>query len=209
MQGRFSGSKAAFLPCSAGVTDPPLGSHVSDLSTLYRKASPILDHHPLSMILSPKPHPRRSNRVMSTHKHDDASVSMPLSLPLPSAATFHAPPTSARTEANPILHIPSLPDRSLTSPQALEQLVQMSECAIDDIINKFDNSFLGLLGKSQDTEQGLTSPAYLEDKRYSRPPSSKALEHTEHRFCDSGLGSSLASSLCEETPSNLSKFGTS
>jgi len=140
---------------------------------------------------------------MSTHghnKHDEALVSRGLSLP--TASTFHSPPFP-KTEGSPILHVPSLPDRSLTSPKALEQLIQMSERAIDDIINRFDHTFSGLLEKTQDTKQGLTAPAYLEANRHgyrdSGPSVLKDTKVNEDIFCDSGLGSSLASSLCEET----------
>jgi len=161
-------------------------------------------------MLAPKPHPRRCNRVMSTseHKHNAAAlISMPI------GSTFHSPSTP-KTEPSPTLHIPSLPARSVTSPQALEQLIQMSERAIDDIIHKFDYSFSGLLEKTQDTKQGFTAPAYLEHVRPSYPGCGlslqKNIEDDEDRgFCDSGLGSSLASSPCEESPSGFFRSGMS
>lgn len=86
----------------------------------------------------------------------------------------------------------------------------MSERAIDDIIDKFDYSFAGLLEKTQETKQGLIAPAYLKDtrQRYGHSGTSSPNIINEDPFCDSGLGSSLASSLCEETTSHFFKSGT-
>jgi len=162
-------------------------------------------------MLAPKPHPRRSNRVISPYEHEHRDALVSKAMALPTDSTFHSPPPP-KTEGSPVLHIPSLPDRSLTSPKALEQLIQMSERAIDDILDKFDYSFTGLLEKTQGIKQGLTTPAYLEDNRQrydeSGTSSSNYIQVNEDPFCDSGLGSSLASSLCEEPISRFAKSGT-
>lgn len=83
----------------------------------------------------------------------------------------------------------------------------MSSCAVDDIISKVAYSSSSLL----DIDQGFTPPTYLQGNNNSfalstSSPPSYTKFHEDH-FCDSGLGSSLASSPSEETTFNFSKSG--
>jgi len=155
-------------------------------------------------------HPRRRPQVqldaVSAHSNGRS---------LPKAPTYH-PSRAPITDGSPALHIPSLPRRSLTSAYALQQLVQMSESAIDDLVGKFDGSLSGL-GKKLDAitnnRSNLTTPAFVQDStpgdhtennsHITKRSSPRDIKQAFQVYDDSGLGSSL-----EDSESDFSKGGT-
>lgn len=169
-------------------------------------------------------HPRRSARGLATGDSGEHASASLLGKTLPKAPTFHSP-SSQLTEAGPRLHIPSLPDRSLTSPKALEELIRMSEKSLDDLANDFDKGFKGLTKTHQHPSHSnsiFTLPISIQhfavdvdeerhnhNTSYSSSPRDIKYNHqTYHDHAsDSGLGSSLASSLCEEPLSDVGRAG--
>lgn len=170
----------------------------------------------------PSAHPRRSARALLSASNGQPFCS--IGKTLPKAPTFHSP-SSPMTEAGPRLHIPSLPDRSLTSPKALEELVRMSEKTLDDLVNDFDKSFKGLAkGHQQPSHRNpiFTLPTSMprlvvdnhEERHYhgdTHPSSPRDIGYKHRSYhdhvSDSGLGSSLASSVCEEPLSVVGRAG--
>lgn len=160
---------------------------------------------------STQTHPRRRPQV----QHDAVPTSNGMSLP--KAPTYH-PSRAPITEGSPALHIPSLPIRSVTSANALQQLIQMSEGAIDELVGKFDDSLSGL-GKKLDaitnTTSTFTTPASVQDNiafeqtgdnshitKYFKRSSARDVKQAFQVYDDSGLGSSV-----EDCESDFSKGG--
>lgn len=163
-------------------------------------------------------HPRRSPRLSQSGKAQQEDIPLPTlsTKSLPKAPTYH-PSKSPASAASPTIHMTSLPARSCTSADDLEQLVQMSESAIVDLIGNFDKGFTGLCEKPQpmrNTQSIFTVPAFIErdvNKHSSNQISPDDIQQSieEHEsFSDSGLGSSIASSDAEDDL-NVTKRGKS
>lgn len=66
-------------------------------------------------------------------------------------STFHSPKLPPSPSKDPILNIKSLPLRSLTSPEALQELCDRSEQRVTELLLTFDQSLSGL-GSSLETD---------------------------------------------------------
>jgi len=143
-------------------------------------------------------------------------------MPLRKGATFHSPSSPSSSDDDPILNVRSLPRRSPTSPQALEDLVAASEDRVASIIASFDRSFSGLssnIGAELNHKDILPVPKFFLAHVASEPDrmdvddihvdrATRARRHSKlsklvaapvnhHHTSDSGIGSSVSESVCE------------
>ena len=142
----------------------------------------------------------------------DASTALAQTRPLKKSATFHSP-SSPRSEAyDPILNIPSIPQRSPTCSKSLEAILASGESRIAQIIGAVDRSLSGLKSFSSDSQEtlvaeGIPVPRFMVntdvvapghiDLDPASPESHLRPRHREvrqkHHHSDSGIGSSVSS----------------
>lgn len=142
----------------------------------------------------------------------DTSPSTHYTSSLKKSSTFHTP-TSPSGEHDPILNIPSLPRRSLTSSKDLEALTTGDD-RIAQIIGAVDRSLSGLQTFSSDSQDTLVAEAHpvplfmlhanvgdsdhmdIDHDRSSTDPSRphRSGYTKKHHASDSGIGSTVSSS---------------
>ncbi|KAI9749485.1 MAG: Dynamin- GTPase protein [Chaenotheca gracillima] len=146
-------------------------------------------------------------------------------MPLRKGATFHSPTSPPSQSSDPILYIPSLPRRSPTCPQQLDDVVAAGERRMAELINLTETgslstrSQLSLRGEDLALPRGILNAAVRAnrtkggDMDIDHPclsPKSKnqprqALDTSQRQASDSGLGSSIGDS--DQTASeNLQPF---
>ena len=169
---------------------------------------------------SPHSHPRRRNSYntrSSAPSHQpictsDASPATKYTSSLKKSSTFHTP-TSPSAEHDPVLNIPSLPRRSLTSSKDLEALATGDD-RIAQILGAVDRSLSGLETFSSDSQDTLIAEAHpvplfmlhanvsdpdnmeIDHDRSSTHPSQSHRNGyiKKHHASDSGIGSTISSS---------------
>ncbi|MCJ1246204.1 copper-binding transcription factor [Trapelia coarctata] len=140
----------------------------------------------------------------------DASAATNYTSSLKKSSTFHTP-TSPSGEHDPILNIPSLPRRSLTSSKDLEALATGDD-RITQILGAVDRSLSGLEAFSSDSQDTLVAEAHpiplfmlhanvgdsddmeIDHDRSSTHPSHHSTYIKKHHASDSGIGSTVSSS---------------
>jgi len=191
---------------------------ISPASTA-RFDSPKLGAQPIRMD-SPHSNPRRRNSYntrSSATSHQpmytsDTSAATNYTSSLKKSSTFHTP-TSPSQEHDPILNIPSLPRRSLTSSKDLEALATGDD-RIAQILGAVDRSLSGLESFSSDSQDTLVAEAHPvplfmlhakvgdsdsmeidNDRSSTHPSQSHRSGYTKkHHASDSGIGSTVSSS---------------
>ncbi|KAK0661116.1 Zinc finger transcription factor ace1 [Lasiodiplodia hormozganensis] len=123
------------------------------------------------------------------------------------SGTFHSPTHVSSDLVDPLAHCFSMPKRSETNPQALEQiLLDAGEKRISDLLTSFDNV---LAGKTSSDASILTDsrvlpvPSFMLDNHapvadpdmmeLDVKPKAEVVDH--HHASDSGLGSSVSGSV--------------
>lgn len=154
-------------------------------------------------------HPRRRPTTSST----TASTASPSLFKASTFASSHLPLASHDA---PVIHVPSLPSRSITCPKSIEELVASHEQRVTDVIDAFDRSFSGLVSTA--TAASKTLRDLLPISKFGRGPvdflcssngadsgldlndlkkhTVSSIDDSRHAV-DSGIGSSLSESDSE------------
>lgn len=164
----------------------------------------------------PQVHPRRRPQ-----KASGSSMAPPsLNTNLRKSGTFHSPTHLNNDLVDPIAQYCSMPKRSETNPQSLEQiLLDAGEKRINDILTSFDNV---LAGKTSSDASILTDnrvlpvPSFMLDNHapvadpdmmeLDTKPKQQIVDH--HHASDSGLGSSVSGSVYDARSSRRSVRST-
>ena len=143
----------------------------------------------------------------------DTSTSREHTRSLKKSATFHSASSPRSEEHDPILNVPSIPQRSPTCPKSLEAILASGESRIAQIIGAVDRSLSGLKSFSSDSQEtlvaeGIPVPRFMvdtdavplghRDVDAGSPESHLQPRHPQirqkHHHSDSGIGSSVSSS---------------
>ena len=143
----------------------------------------------------------------------DTSTAFAHTRSLKKSATFHSASSPRSEEHDPILNVPSIPQRSPTCPKSLEAILASGESRIAQIIGAVDRSLSGLKSFSSDSQEtlvaeGIPVPRFMVntdvvppghiDVDAGSPESHLQPRHPQvrqkHHRSDSGIGSSVSSS---------------
>ncbi|KAL1643318.1 hypothetical protein SLS58_004989 [Diplodia intermedia] len=162
-------------------------------------------------------HPRRRPQKVS------GSAMAPPSLTtsnLRKSGTFHSPTHVSSDLVDPLAPGYSMPRRSETNPQALEQiLIDAGEKRISDLLTSFDNVIAGKTSSDASIladSRVLPVPSFMLDNHapvadpdmmeLDTKPKLEVVDH--HHASDSGLGSSVSGSVYGTAPSALTPSPT-
>lgn len=156
----------------------------------------------------PQVHPRRRPQ-----KASGSSMAPPsLNTNLRKSGTFHSPTHLNNDLVDPIAQYCSMPKRSETNPQSLEQiLLDAGEKRINDILTSFDNVLAGKTSSDASIlsdNRVLPVPSFMLDNHapvadpdmmeLDTKPKQQIVDH--HHASDSGLGSSVSGSVYGNSP---------
>ncbi|KAK7521829.1 hypothetical protein IWZ03DRAFT_392458 [Phyllosticta citriasiana] len=142
-------------------------------------------------------HPRRRPQ-----KDESVQVPSPLMTShLRKAGTFHSP-TNVSSELVDPINFCSMPKRSETNPQSLEQLIDAGQSRVAGLLAEFDNVLSGKTAPDASIlkdEQVLPVPSFMLGNHAVADPDamqidSKPAAVDHHHVSDSGLGSSVSGS---------------
>jgi len=146
-------------------------------------------------------HPRR-------RAHLTASDAKPSLVHSSKASTFHQSRDPPSADLDPVLDFPSLPGRSSTSAQQLQDLVNSHESRVEELIGALESGLRGLGSFCKETIQGSVaetrlsgwSPPDTHMAFGSKSPPSVSFQSDEHKPTSvGGTGSSVASKFYEST----------
>ncbi|KAF9892830.1 copper-binding transcription factor [Aspergillus nanangensis] len=183
-----------------------------------QELEPSLRRHPRRRALNTTP----PSLLNSTPDHTEASESHPLSLRLRKGETFHASKKRPSTR-DPQLSLPFLPRRSPTSPAALEA-VTAGKQRMSEILGTLDLDSFSASESTASLKNELPIPrgvvnlhieaeaARKDSKAQSKQPSpskkvARSVQEVNHHDSDSGLGTSICSSISTMSSVRTSTLG--
>lgn len=175
---------------------------------------------------STQTNPRR-RPTNSTHTTSSTTSPSPS---LFKASTFTTPSLPTAHAHDPVIHIPSLPQRSITCPKSIEDLVASHEQRVAEVIDAFDRSFSGLVSTATAASRILkdllpssaavrefdarawslrkTTLEHIANLSGQKQPAATPADDVRHAF-DSGIGSSLSESESEHLQYMMSRSRSS